>query len=113
MYKSLLALRNTKNLLCKKIAIGNVINDVGKYPIHMDIGQYVCILAAHVNEPLSQDPLVYELWSSGEPKQLNDEQTKSVEIAMRKEFQLIQGPPGNDSILSSQLCMRFALISTF
>ena len=49
---------------------------------------------------IEQDPLVYELWlgrqSLSQPKQLNREQAESVDISMRKQFQLIQGPPGND-----------------
>jgi len=55
-------------------------------------------LTAHAKR-FEQDPLVYELWLSkqplSQPKQLNSEQKRSVDVAMTNKFQLIQGPPGN------------------
>ncbi|XP_065917898.1 3'-5' exoribonuclease HELZ2-like isoform X3 [Dysidea avara] len=81
MYKSLLALRTTKNFLCKEIALGNMTRRN----------------AARADQKLTQirqDPLVYELWSDRQRKRLNEVQARSVEIAMRNKFQLIQGPPG-------------------
>ena len=45
---------------------------------------------------IRQDPLVYELWSGRQPKQLNREQREAVETAVQNKFQLIQGPPGKE-----------------
>jgi len=104
MYKSLLALRKTGNLLCKKIAVGNVIkrnDNTGKNPIHKDIVYCIRTFTAHADQALRQELLVSELWSGGQPKQLNPKQVESVEIAMKNEFQLIQGPPGNGNIVTS------------
>jgi len=47
-----------------------------------------------------QLPLVYKLWPDKQRKELNKEQKESVEIAIKNKFQLIQGPPGNDTIMS-------------
>jgi len=44
---------------------------------------------------IRQNPLVYQLWSGIQPKQLNKEQKEAVETAVQSKFQLIQGPPGN------------------
>ena len=49
------------------------------------------------NRPLEnifRDPLVFNLWPHGK-QQLNREQRRSLSTAIRKKFQLIQGPPGN------------------
>ena len=61
----------------------------------------MCFLATGGLKP-AEDPQVYMLWSSRQPKWLNREQATAVEIAMRNKFQLIQGPPGNAIMLSTQ-----------
>ena len=55
---------------------------------------------------IRQHPLVYELWSSRQPKQLNEEQKDAVETAVKSKFQLIQGPPGKEILcLYTHLCI--------
>ncbi|XP_065917904.1 3'-5' exoribonuclease HELZ2-like isoform X2 [Dysidea avara] len=101
MYRSLLALRYSKNQLCKDIAVGNGIKNSRR-----SRGQRFV--------QVTQDPLVYELWSgrkpSSKPKQLNSEQAESVEVSMKNKFQLIQGPPGTGkSVTGSHLAYAFIM----
>jgi len=44
------------------------------------------------NTLIKRDPLVEKLWTGGQS--INEEQKKSVRIAVENKFQLIQGPPG-------------------
>ena len=78
-----------------------IVEDVSTYHAHgtLCIIMYLTARGQRFVQ-VTQDPLVYELWSgrkpSSKPKQLNSEQAESVEVSMKNKFQLIQGPPGNN-----------------
>jgi len=53
---------------------------------------------------------VYQLWPSRQSKQLNKGQKRSVELAMSNQFQLIQGPPGNNTQYTCILYRRNLIV---
>ena len=109
MYRSLHAVRYTENTLCQNIAVGEA-TIKGKICKCVQIlyRNIIAILSIANHDSLTRntlikhDPLVEKLWTGGQ-QQINDEQKKSVKIAVENKFQLIQGPPGNNYYMHTRV----------
>ena len=53
---------------------------------------FIGLAEDHVEKILKNDSLALRLWDSN--KKLNAEQCRAIELAIKRKFQLIQGPPG-------------------
>ena len=53
----------------------------------------------------NDDPLANQLWKGESGTKLNSIQQYSIERALKSSFQLIQGPPGNESFKLCLICV--------
>ena len=69
-----------------------------KYPNSYHHSSYYSI---DVTNTVLSDPLVYRLWGQGSRGSLNEEQKLAISGALRSDVYLIQGPPGNNTVMCS------------